>query len=348
MGIREFENKLYQLTKQFKDDEKRITDKKFVYSQVETLTSKKITEVLNIGSKAIKFLLEELSTVDGCEKINNLLVKETDKANIEVSTEDDGRLDIVLHVGNDIIIIENKIHAKDQQKQIARYSKHSSWLFYLTRFGHIPSADSSQSLIHGKDYFCISYYEHIYKWLERLMAEQLDEESTNKILDLWMWVRLNVKGYPEFFELVLDNKSNIKPNSHEILLIDNGYQIGDDKRKHEVRKRFCKYIVWSKLIPRLREMAKFNDCELVFDHKFEFATRGGTLKFMQQDNTIAEMTLNSNNSNGLWNGVCFKGKSLEKSKWDFETLLDYDLKSGLLEEIENEVNTALGKNFCKY
>ncbi|MDE7385844.1 MAG: PD-(D/E)XK nuclease family protein [Muribaculaceae bacterium] len=338
MVISEFENKLQQLATQFKNDEKRITDKQFVYSQAETLTSKKITEVLNLGSKAIIFLLDELSTVDGCEKINDLLVKESDKANIEVSTED-GRLDIVLHIGNDKIIIENKIHANDQQKQIARYTKHSSWLFYLTRFGHIPSADSSQSLIHGKDYFCISYYEHIYKWLERLMAEKLDEESTNKIFDLWMWVRLNVKGYPEFFELIHNNRVYIDRGSSETRrLIWQGYQIADETRKNEANegiKRFCKYIVWSKLIPRLREIAQFSDCELVFDHKFEFATCGGTLKFMHQGKMIAELSLNSNNSNGLWNGVCFKGKLLEKSKWDFETLLGYDSQSGLLEEIES-------------
>jgi hypothetical protein len=86
-----------------------------------------------------------------------------------------GRIDIFLRDRNDTIIcIENKIHAIDQNKQIQRYYNHKTaknTVFYLTLKGEDPSPESMLKLISGKDFFNISYKEHIIEWLELCLKE---------------------------------------------------------------------------------------------------------------------------------------------------------------------------------
>ncbi len=87
-----------------------------------------------------------------------------------------GRIDLIIHEKNKAaIIIENKIYADDQDKQLYRYCRYARNTFnnnfnilYLTLDGKEPPKKSTE----GKDAsiqvepYCISYQYHIKKWIE--------------------------------------------------------------------------------------------------------------------------------------------------------------------------------------
>ena len=81
-----------------------------------------------------------------------------------------GRIDILIESGNNKIIIENKIHARDQPFQLVRYKKYgnNAPIFYLTLWQEQePSTDSKKELKEGEDYKRISYENEILNWLEK-------------------------------------------------------------------------------------------------------------------------------------------------------------------------------------
>lgn len=85
------------------------------------------------------------------------------------------KIDVLLKNANQVIIIENKIYAEDQNKQLQRYydtiekevsQKDNIHVFYLTLNGSEASEQSIGNL--DKDEInVISYQEHINTWLER-------------------------------------------------------------------------------------------------------------------------------------------------------------------------------------
>lgn len=102
--------------------------------------------------------------------------------NISENGSEGGRVDIIItDTNNNSIIIENKIDAGDQDKQLMRYN---SWdknapIFYLTLFGKKPFHDSVGSLIEGDNYLCISYKDDIVPWLNECIS--ISENQNIKI-----------------------------------------------------------------------------------------------------------------------------------------------------------------------
>lgn len=103
-------------------------------------------------------------------------------------TEDSGgRVDICIENSNgQMIVIENKIFAGDQEHQILRYVEFLRGrllnrdgvefpVLYLTPDGHSPSDDSTQTdgmqCRCGEDYVCISYRDVIVPWLDKCINE---------------------------------------------------------------------------------------------------------------------------------------------------------------------------------
>ena len=98
----------------------------------------------------------------------------------EVAT-DQGRIDILLEKDDACIIIENKIYAADQDRQLNRYYQYALGkkikgenriiLIYLTLDGSEPGEYSLGNLEREK-VLCISYREHIKGWLEECMKTE--------------------------------------------------------------------------------------------------------------------------------------------------------------------------------
>lgn len=88
-----------------------------------------------------------------------------------------GRIDILIQdQSNKTIIIENKIDAGDQYRQLLRYNNYAKKkynaeqyiLLYLTKCGTLPTEEST-----GKqkfNYSCLSYKKHILDWLEHCVG----------------------------------------------------------------------------------------------------------------------------------------------------------------------------------
>jgi hypothetical protein len=83
-----------------------------------------------------------------------------------------GRVDIVIHLRDHLILIENKIDAPDGNEQLKRYNdigkaSGRKWhLWYLTRKG--TEADESSHC--GVSYLRLSYQEQILDWLEQCVT----------------------------------------------------------------------------------------------------------------------------------------------------------------------------------
>ncbi|MEZ9449461.1 PD-(D/E)XK nuclease family protein [Vibrio splendidus] len=111
----------------------------------------------------------------------NLRFKSQFSLEVERHMGKHGRVDLLLSSQRDAIVIENKINAADQPKQLQRYKEalsdyHCSktkHLYYLTLFGTAPSEESLGSLS-CEEVNCISYKTDIKQWLTSCAREVYD------------------------------------------------------------------------------------------------------------------------------------------------------------------------------
>lgn len=96
----------------------------------------------------------------------------------KVTKEDGGRIDIYIKdISGNIISIENKIYATDQNAQIKRYYNHEkgkNTVYYLTLTGKEPDPSSYKELKVEEDFYLLSYREDIIEWLEKCILEVED------------------------------------------------------------------------------------------------------------------------------------------------------------------------------
>lgn len=85
-----------------------------------------------------------------------------------------GRIDILVHDGQRAVVIENKIYAPDQDKQLIRYDTYARKRFgtnyrllYLTLDGKEPSTKSAGETNKRVRYINISYRTDILTWLDK-------------------------------------------------------------------------------------------------------------------------------------------------------------------------------------
>ena len=101
-----------------------------------------------------------------------------------------GRIDIVISNNNkQAIIIENKIYASDQWKQLKRYDDYAKdkytngyKILYLTLDGHDPNDEESTKV----DYTTISYKHHIVDWLVRCKQLAIDKPLIRETLNQYI------------------------------------------------------------------------------------------------------------------------------------------------------------------
>lgn len=105
-----------------------------------------------------------------------------------------GRIDIMITIGKLLVIIENKIYAPDQPKQLLRYSNYAKScigirqisnykLFYLTLYGEEASEISTCNKIKpGIDYSCISYATDLLQWIDYCRIKAKDKPLVRETL----------------------------------------------------------------------------------------------------------------------------------------------------------------------
>lgn len=100
-----------------------------------------------------------------------------------------GRIDILIQSGDIAIIIENKIYAEDQEKQLYRYKQFAEknekisqyHILYLTLGGKKASSGSLYNMTE-EDYTRISYKEHIQKWIKACLNEPAKISSVRELI----------------------------------------------------------------------------------------------------------------------------------------------------------------------
>lgn len=115
-----------------------------------------------------------------------------------------GRVDIWVN-SSPVILIENKINAADQESQLERYyntEKAKKVILYLTLDGHQPSDYSSNDLVEGKDFYCISYNEHIMAWLKACVDELQKVDPLCDKVDTHLTVA--IQTYLDFLNTLLN------------------------------------------------------------------------------------------------------------------------------------------------
>ena len=149
----------------------------------ELIHSRMIAELLNpkgTHGKGSLFLNKFLSLFDlgiRLDPESTSVVTEFDTGAIPQNYASGGKIDILItDAYNHALIIENKIFAGDQKKQLLRYSnyakakKYEYQIIYLTLDGHEPS-DFSTGKEPDFDYIMYSYEEDILTWLDECMKE---------------------------------------------------------------------------------------------------------------------------------------------------------------------------------
>lgn len=139
-------------------------------------------------------------------------------------TEEKKRIDFVIETSNYLIGIEMKVDAKDQQYQLFDYyeelklrkkqNNKNIKLFYLTKFGHKPSKDSTKDL-HKKFIGLISFEYQIARWLNACIQKVENIPKLKELLIQYLTLVEHLTGQlskskeKKMDELIID-KSNIE------------------------------------------------------------------------------------------------------------------------------------------
>lgn len=128
----------------------------------------------------LKLFLDEIEYDYTDEKLEHTKIeKEYHIGKIDEEYKKGGFIDILIKFpSGKTIAIENKIYAKDQPRQLYRYSKYnagSSFVYYLNLFGKKPNKISSYTLKEKQDFKIISYKKNIIAWLEKCLINSEQE-----------------------------------------------------------------------------------------------------------------------------------------------------------------------------
>lgn len=139
-----------------------------------------------------------------------------------------GRIDIYLrNKKGEVIVIENKIYATDQDDQLQRYRNSTgkdSHIFYLTLDGHTP-----RNTPDDVGYRIISYKNEIHNWLTKCREKSTECQNLYSAISQYMSTVENLTIDQEIRDLIGESSSNIKAALHIA-------RLADKSRNHLKRK----------------------------------------------------------------------------------------------------------------
>jgi hypothetical protein len=166
-----------------------------------------------------------------CEKlgIKNFLIDQS-KVEVEkhvgyISQEYDegGYIDIIITDKiNQAIIIENKIYAGDQKRQLSRYFKYGKTkcstfdVLYLTLDGKNPSDQSCEGIINKSKIINISYAVQIKEWLEQCKEKAVDHPILRETISQYIFLIRNLTGQTTNNDMKEEIVSNIVSNKENL------------------------------------------------------------------------------------------------------------------------------------
>lgn len=150
-----------------------------------------------------------------------------------------GQLDLLLESDSNLLVIENKIWAGEQEKQVGRYIEYlesqapkAGQVLYLTLDGKKAETHN------GKAYFRISYRDHIMAWLECCLHATYDIVPINQVLIQYQKVVQQLIGKSADHQTMKTIKDYIRQNPQLIKTHDLvGTAIGE--LKEDAKQRFA-------------------------------------------------------------------------------------------------------------
>lgn len=219
--------------------------------------------------------------------------------NIDVT--EGGRLDIVLQSKDTMIVIENKIYARDQEKQLLRYWNYAQSeikarkikkvaILYLTLDGHKAS---EKSVGNSVEYTPISYRQHILSWLNDCIGK-----SAQKPL-----VRETIIQYSNLIKQ-LTNQDMDTTDTNQMYEIMVNYPDSVSKLLQINQYDFMKYLYEKYIKPDLIEYSKAKD--LIFDESnFTSSNSERKLLFRKVDWENTAIYISCEGSNKFFCGISY-------------------------------------------
>lgn len=157
----------------------------------------------------------------------NIDLQESDLIGAEVYPEYQN-IDILVKTrSGNAIIIENKIDAHDQPKQLSRYyqiMKHEGFsdenitLLYLSKDGHQPSEDSTSEIpkdfLESDNYRCISYSIEIRDWIQSCIEKSAAKPALRESLIQYLNLIEELTGMTESQQHIDELKGLLKQNDN--------------------------------------------------------------------------------------------------------------------------------------
>lgn len=163
-----------------------------------------------------------------------------------------GRIDILLKGNKHIYVIENKIYASDQPKQLERYFKafkekysdENIHIFYLTLDGH-KASDNSRGSLHEDKVNLISYEIDILNWLELCAKEAFLMPHLRETIIQYITLVKKLTGQ----SLSMEHKMEIV----NLLLTENNFKSALSIEKSLMQAKIeIQKLVWKELIDEFK------------------------------------------------------------------------------------------------
>lgn len=260
----------------------------------------------NKGLLFLQLFLDEIGIDNFCP-INAKVETEKFIGKIDNNYDNGGRIDIVITENNSYkqILIENKIYAGDQEKQLFRYneSNNNSILIYLTLDG-VDASPQSLNGIAENDYLKISYRENIIKWLEKCKKESVENPLLRETVTQYINLIKRLTG---------QSRSKIMENELLNILMSDDDNIDSAFTIANNISILKKSIIDEKLMPELQKLSKKFNLKLSIN-KNDYSSSYWGFDFSNEDWKYLKIRFEFQASDfrNLIFGFCWSGSNKNK------------------------------------
>lgn len=233
-----------------------------------------------------------------------------------------GRLDILVESCGKAILIENKVFAKDQEKQLIRYFNYAEKqykdfiLLYLNREKGVlasPSSSESEStkLKAREHYWPISYEIEIQTWIRMCLLESFNKPLVRETLN-------------QYLSLILNLTNNMETRNEEVIqkMMENPSVVTKILRLQDEYKL---KVIKERLVKSFERFANDNDLEMEIGPGFLEGKRYSRLALWKKEWKNAAIVIKpDNHQSNYWIGILHKkeGELLKTTEQTFSMLGD--------------------------
>lgn len=271
----------YQLVTKATGEDFNIFSVLNIETDEERTHSRFIAELLNekgshgMGNVFMEMFLDNLSITDFEIKQGYDIYTEYYAGKISGDKDKGGRIDILIrNKNNEIILIENKIYAGEQEKQLLRYSNSfpsTKNLLFLTLYGTESECKHSKRV----KYKPVSYANDIINWLEDCIKEAVNTPILRESIYQYIHLIKKLTGQNLNKQMSKDIVSRVLRDRESL----EAY-IQLNRVKHDIYKR----VVQETVIPLLKDIAHKYSLDLKSINEEALINHAGVWQTIQYEN----------------------------------------------------------------